>query len=348
MQVIYLRESLSNKLEGTRRIIKSVFAPIVIKEDGSLEEYMSDRSLNTLILSFEASQILSDKDQFDSFIKIMNTREPTEQLIKEYYYDSEFIGNKILEISKKYNQATRKHILPKPSKIIQAIFASLFLKRNEANLIIYFAVFLHAKRTGIISKEGLDCLFEKLDPEILDDIKQYGQIQIELTRAFNFINSEYDFALSVLENINEIAEDALELLSEIYASKIEHVNPLSNAYLRLFRKVKTSIPGSYETEFQKATMLSGMLNMVIEGLQSMSYLEDPSYSTIQIINPTTSRLIEKLHEKGINTESEIKLPNDLQESSIVKSLLNIYSYVMRADKLNKIETLYLKMEDQEK
>lgn len=289
-----------------------------------------------MILNFSMSGILSNKDYFNSFVEVMNVREPTEQLIKEYYYGSGIIAWKLLEISKRYNKEIRKHILPKQSKVIQGCLTALFSKESEINLAIYMGIFFYSIEKGIISEEGLDALFEKLDADILDDSRRETNIMKGLTMGLQFVYQGYDFALKILDENDKLAHEAIDILKDVYAGEIDHVLPLSKRYMEIFKKIEKPNMDRIDKEYDEISIISGIIKRTFETLESMSYI-----LPFDIVNPRTNRLIEELKGKGIDVTSSTTIVNDVRGSLMLQSLLSIVLYSMRKDKARKIEMIYV-------
>lgn len=342
MEVIYLRQELSDKLRDIRKTIRLALSSHIIMPDGSIADFMNDRSLNTLILNFAMSGILNNEEYFDLFMEAMNTRAMTEPLVKEYYYGPGTLGWKLLWISKRYNKKIGKHLLPKESKVIQGSLTTLFSKKNDVHLAVYMGIFVYGIKQEILSEESLDALLDRLGPNALEDVKDEVRIYGNLMKGLEFVYKSHDFALRIFEENGKIANGAAKILKDVYTREIDHIIPLTERYEELFEGVVKPVPEGTTREYDEISIISGIINVTFEVLESMRYVVP-----FDIVNPKTNRIIEELKEKGIDVTSSTKIANDPRGSLILQSLLNIVLYSMRKDKTRKIETIYIAISEKQ-
>lgn len=341
VEVVYLRESLSNKMRETRGSIRATFSADIVMSDGSIAEYMNDRSLNTIILDFSMAEILSNEDYFEFFVKNMQLREPTESLVKEYYYGQWRIGWNLTEISKRYNKRVGRHISPKPTSIVQSCFATLFAKTGEVNLMVYVGVFLDAIQGGRISEESQDVMFGR-SSDYGEDTKGEVAIFRRLVNELHFIRQSYNFAFEVLEKIEEVAEMATDLLREVSEGRISNMVSFGNSYLRVFKNTgKRPDFKLLVKEYDEAIIFARIINRSFEAIEVFEYARNPS----DVLDPGTNRLIAQLKREGIDLTSGSNLNKDPNGLSMLRSLLNIVSYDKARNKAKNLEILYLGPDD---
>lgn len=341
MEVVYLRESLSEKIREIRRSIRTTFSADIVMPDGSIAEYMNDRSLNTIILDFSMAEILSNEDYFEFFVKNMQLREPTEPLVKEYYYGEWRVGWNLTEISKRYNKRVGRHISPKPTSTVQSCFATLFAKTSEVNLMVYAGVFLDAIQGGRISEESQDVMFGR-SMDYGDDLKGEVTAFRGLVNELHFIRQSYNFAFEILEKIEEVAEIAIDLLREVSESRISNMVRFRNSYLTVFKNIgKRPDFKLLVKEYDEATVFARIVNRSFEAIELFGYVKNPSH----LLDPGMSSLITQLQREGIDLTSGSGLNKDPNGLSLLRSLLSIVSYGKTRNKAKNLEILYLRVDD---
>lgn len=338
MDVVYLRKEISDKMREIRKILRASFSAFIIREDGSISEYMNDRSLNTIILNFSTTEILSNGDHFDMFMNFMDTKEGTSDLVKEYYYGSSPIGWKLETIAKQYNRKKVKHILPKPSKVIQAALATFFTTKSELHLAIYVGIFLYSKESGVMTEELLDALFGKLDEE---DLNYYRKVLTKLSESLDFVRKSYNFVLSVLNESDEIAEGSIKLLKSVYREEPIRSTPFRIEYLKLFRKIDLPNMTVNNRAYDEATLISRIINITFETLESMDYFQNMT----RILSPETNSLILELKRKGIDITHKNIITDDPKMAPLLQSMISIFAYSVNKGISKKVPMLYVTVEE---
>lgn len=337
VEVVYLKGSLSNRMKEMRGSIRTVFSADIVMPDGSIAEYMNDRSLNTVILDFSTAEILSNEDHFELFVKNMQSREPTEPLIKEYYYGGWRVGWNLNEISKEYNKRVGRYISPKPANVVQSCFATLFAKATEVNLVVYVGVFLDAIQSGRISEESLDVMFGKSMG--YENLKEEGTVFRKLVNELRFIKQSYNFVFELLEKIEGISEMATDVLRKVSEGKIDNIILLRNSYMKIFKNIKKRPDFKLLVrEYDEATVFARILNRSFDAVELFGYAKNLSH----ILNPGMNGLMTQLQREGIDLTSGSGLNKDPNGLSMLQSLLNIVSYNKTKNNEKNLEILYLK------
>jgi hypothetical protein len=338
VDVVYLRKEISDKMREIRKTLRASFSAYIVRDDGSISEYMNDRSLNTIILNFSTTEILSNSSHFGLFMTIMDTKEETTDLVKEYYYGSSPIGWKLESIAKQYNRKKGRHILPKPSKLIQATLTTFFATESELHLAIYVGILLYSKECGVITEELLDALFGKLDEE---DLNYYRKVLTELSESLDFVRKFYNFVLSVLNESDWIADGSIKLLKSVYREEPIRSTPFRIEYLKLFRKIELPNMTVNNRAYDEATLISRMINITFETLESMDYFQN----TTRILSPETNLLISELKRKGIDITRKNNITDDPKMAPLLQSMINIIAYSINKEVSKKVPMLYVTVEE---
>lgn len=342
MEAVYLKEELSNELEKYRKIIRSALAQWAVKEDGSIAGYMSNASLDTLVLNFALNEISQSREVYELFLQNFKSKEINSPLVKEYYFGNTLIGSKLQEISKKYAKDTKRFFYPKASVLIRAAFQTLFSRDRILDLTLYIGIFSYISEKRILTETALDFIMGK-EGLIIDseDKRELSSIIKNIQAGFRFVNDGTVFAVNMLKRSSEIMNNALAILKDIYHGSIDNVVDLRNRFLKIIKKLEVPFPSLGNSDYDESVVISELINRIFEIVSNLEYAKDPAYV---VIGPDKSKLIQRLRAEGI----DIEIINDFMNNSLVKSitqsLIGIVLNAMLKDKYEKLTVPSLESE----